>query len=348
MENLHQLTASQAARAIWLGEISAVGLVEALLARITELDPFLQAWVTVDGEGALGAARQADAQRATGFAGAKPLLGVPLGLKDIYNASGLPTTAGSPIYAGFVPEADATSVARLKEAGAIILGKTVTTEFAFVEPPPTRNPWNQAVTPGGSSSGSAVAVATRMCPAALGSQTAGSTLRPAAYNGIIGFKPTYGRVSRAGIFPLAWTLDTVGILARSVEDAALVLGVMAGHDERDPLSSTKPVPDYSNQMILASTRPPRIGILSGFLEDRATAEVIAHTVDIVQDLQDSGAEVVSIDSDETFEQCFDHHLTIMATEAAAIHRRTHADRAAEYGEKMRGLIVAISGICRHF
>ena len=338
MEDIHQLTASQASRALRLGEISAVGLVEALLARIAELDPSLRAWVAVDGEGARRAAVQADAQRASGVGGEKPLLGVPLGLKDIYDASGLPTTAESPIYAGFVPEQDATCVACLKDAGAIILGKTVTTEFAFVEPPPTRSPWDQAVTPGGSSSGSAVAVATRMCAAAMGSQTAGSTLRPAAYNGIVGFKPSYGRVSRAGIFPLAWTLDTVGILARSVEDAALLLGVMAGHDERDPLASTMPASDYSNQMVLASTRPPRIGILRAFLEDRATAEVIAHTAEVVQHLRDSGAEIVRIDSDETFERCFDDHQTIMATEAAAIHRHSHANRASDYGEKMRGLI----------
>jgi Asp-tRNA(Asn)/Glu-tRNA(Gln) amidotransferase A subunit family amidase len=144
------------------------------------------------------------------------------------------TTAGSKVYADFVPAYDATSVVRLKEAGASIIGKAVTTEFATSDPSPTRNPWNTAHTPGGSSSGSAVAVAARMIPAALGSQTGGSTLRPAAYNGIVGLKASYGRISRYGVIPVSWCLDHVGILVRSVEDAAIVLQAIAGPDPQDP------------------------------------------------------------------------------------------------------------------
>ncbi|MDP6547321.1 MAG: amidase, partial [Phycisphaerae bacterium] len=153
------------------------------------------------------------------------LHGVPIGLKDIYYTAGIPTTACSKVYADFVPDYDATTVALLKQAGAIMLGKTVTTEFACGDPSPTLNPWNPAHTPGGSSSGSAAAVAARMCPAALGSQTVGSVLRPASYNGVVGFKPTFGRVSRHGVVPVSWSLDTMGWMARTVEDAALLLQV---------------------------------------------------------------------------------------------------------------------------
>ena len=169
--------------------------------------------------------------------GPGPLHGVPIGLKDIYHNAGIPTTACSKIYADFVPDYDATTVAMLKRAGAIMLGKTVTTEFACMDPSPTSNPWNPAHTPGGSSSGSAVAVAARMCSGALGSQTVGSVLRPAAYNGVVGFKPTFGRVSRRGVVPVSWSLDTVGWLVRTVEDAALLLQVMAGPDPEDPVAS---------------------------------------------------------------------------------------------------------------
>ena len=195
-----------------------------------------------------------------------------MGLKDIFYTAGMKTTACSRIFADFVPEYDATAVTRLKEAGAIILGKAVTTEFATSDPSPTRNPWNLAHTPGGSSSGSSVAVAVGMAPAALGSQTGGSTCRPAAYNGIVGLKPTYGRISRYGVIPVSWSLDTVGILVRTVDDAAVMLQAMAGHDPKDPGSSHEPVPDYLAEME-AFDRPPSIGVLKGFFFDRSSQEV---------------------------------------------------------------------------
>ena len=193
-----------------------------------------------------------------------PLHGVPVGLKDIFYTEGMKTTACSPIYADFVPDHDATCVAMLKEAGAIVLGKAVTTEFASGDPSPTRNPWNPAHTPGGSSSGSAAAVSVGMCAAALGSQTGGSTGRPAAYNGIVGLKPTYGRISCYGVVPLSWSLDTVGILTRSVEDAAVMLQAMAGYDRNDPGSYDAPVPDYLAEMD-SMGRAPRIGTDQGVL-----------------------------------------------------------------------------------
>ncbi|MDP6549508.1 MAG: amidase, partial [Dehalococcoidia bacterium] len=242
MPELHELSAGEAASLIRGRELSPVDLMESLLRRIDTLEPQLKAWVYLDRDAALADAAQKAAQLDGGTVG--PLHGVPIGLKDIYYTAGIPTTACSKVYAGFVPEHDATTVALLKGAGAIVLGKTVTTEFACLDPSPTLNPWNPAHTPGGSSSGSAVAVAARMCPAALGSQTVGSVLRPASYNGVVGFKPTYGRVSCHGVIPVSWDLDTIGWMARTVEDAALLLQVMAGPDPRDPGTSQRTVPDY--------------------------------------------------------------------------------------------------------
>ena len=221
-----------------------MALAESLLARIAALDGDLQAWVTIDRDAVLSAAREREAEVQRG----DPLgliHGVPVGLKDIFYTEGMLTACGSKVYADFVPEFDATSVANIKAAGGIILGKAVTTEFATSDPSPTRNPWNLEHTPGGSSSGSSAAVAARMVPAALGSQTGGSTCRPAAYNGIVGVKPTYGRISRYGVAPVSWSLDHVGILTRTVADAALMLTVLSGADDNDPGSLREPVPDFS-------------------------------------------------------------------------------------------------------
>jgi Asp-tRNA(Asn)/Glu-tRNA(Gln) amidotransferase A subunit family amidase len=190
MPEAFELSVSEAARKISRRELSPVDLVESLLARIDDLEPALKAWVYLDREAVLADAR---AKASDQNSGGEPslLYGVPVGLKDIYYTAGIPTTACSRVYANFVPDYDATAVKLLKRAGAIILGKTVTTEFACMDPSPTINPWNAAHTPGGSSSGSAVSVAARMCPAALGSQTVGSVLRPASYNGVVGFKPSF-------------------------------------------------------------------------------------------------------------------------------------------------------------
>ena len=179
---------------------------------------------TLTGRPCWRTAKEADAA-VSGNRTLGPLHGVPVGMKDIYYTAGIPTRAGSEVYKDFVPDYDATSLKLLKRAGAIMLGKAVTTEFACLDPSPTFNPWNAAHTPGGSSSGSAVAVASRMCPAAMGSQTVGSVLRPAAYNGVVGFKPTFGRVSRYGVVPVSWNLDTVGWLgADGGRRGALVAG----------------------------------------------------------------------------------------------------------------------------
>src|SRR5712691_6440568 len=212
------LSLVEAAAAIRAGELSPVQYVLSLFTRMSQVELRVQAWTTVDHENVLAEARKCETEAAKKlFRG--PLHGVPVGIKDIFYTKDLLTTMGSQLFENFVPSYDAHAVKRLKAAGAIVLGKSVTTMFAKLDPGPTRNPWNLAHTPGGSSSGSAAAVAARMVPAALGTQTAGSVLRPAAYCGIVGFKPSAGRLSLRGIVPLAWSLDHAGTLTRTVADA---------------------------------------------------------------------------------------------------------------------------------
>ena len=338
MPELHSLGIAAAAQQIREGQLSAVDLAQALLERVDALDPSLQAWVTIDREEVLSEARRRDEERQAGNVRG-PVHGIPVGLKDIIYTAGMKTTACSRIYADFVPDYDAACVAKLKQAGAIVLGKAVTTEFASSDPSPTVNPWNPAHTPGGSSSGSSVAVATGMCSAALGSQTGGSTCRPAAYNGIVGLKPTYGRISRYGVVPLSWSLDTVGILVRSVEDAALMLQAMAGHDPNDSGSSTLRVPDYLEEMA-AADRPPRIGLIKQFFFDRSSQEVQDHTQEIAQKLAEAGAIVEEIGLPDSFATAHSCQRIVSNVEAAAFHEEAFRDRADEYGPRIRASIEA--------
>ena len=337
MAEPYTLSLSAAADLICRRELSPLDYATALLARIDAGEPALQAWVTLDREGALAAAAEREQELARG--GEPGILhGVPIALKDIFYTAGLKTTACSRIYADFVPDYDATCVARLKAAGAVILGKAVTTEFATSDPSPTRNPWNREHTPGGSSSGSAVAVAAGMCPGALGSQTGGSTCRPAAYNGIVGLKPTYGRISRYGVVPVSWSLDTVGILTRRVADAALLLQAMAGYDAKDPGSANQPVPDYSAEMARWEG-PPRIGLLNkGYFFDRATDEVRRHTETIAQELARAGAVIAEMELPASFATAADCQRIVMNVECAAFHEQWFRHRADEYGPRLRANI----------
>ena len=216
------LSASAARDAIRGGTLSAVALVEACLARMRAVDPVVQAWIHVDE----GAARTQAALRDEEARSGKlrgPLHGIPVGIKDIFDVASMPTTAGARPWAHTLPTRDAPCVQWLRDKGAIVLGKTHTTQFAYRDPAPTRNPWNTEHTPGGSSSGSAAAVAARMVPLTLGSQTVGSVLRPAAYCGVVGYKPPHGVIPTQGVVPLAWSLDHVGVFGRSVDDVLLVL-----------------------------------------------------------------------------------------------------------------------------
>jgi len=325
----YQLSAAKAAAAIRAGNLSPVTLVENLLKRIDELEPTLLAWVTVDREGALATAKASAIElERTGPRG--PLHGVPVGLKDIFYTAGLKTTAGSPLYADFIPEYDATSVARFRQAGAIVLGKTVTTEFADGDPSPTFNAWNLEHTPGGSSSGSGVAIATGMCPIATGSQTVGSTLRPAAYNGIVGLKPTYGRISAYGLVPVSFSTDTVGILVRTVEDAALTLDVLAGYDPQDPNAANVPVGQY-HAGVGRREKPPRIGLIKEFFYDRAEDEVRRHTDDVAQKLAATGAIVEEVTLPKQFAQSVDHIANVVWAETAAFHQENFANHREAYG-----------------
>ena len=338
MAEPYELTASQAASEIARRGISVVELMESLLARSRALEPGLRVWVTLDEDAALEAARRSEQALKDG-AGQGALHGVPIGVKDIFYTRGVRTTAGSPIYADFVPAHDSTAVARLKAAGAIMMGKTVTTELAAFDPPPTRNPWNPAHTPGGSSSGSAVGVAARMFPAALGTQTGGSVLRPASYNGVVGLKPTFGRISRYGVVPAAWSLDTMGFFARSVEDAALLLTVLAGYDPRDPRSSTRQVPDF-RQALTPTNTPPRIGLLRQVFLERADPEVRSHTERVAQRLVDAGAQVEEVPFPSDFDTVLAAHRVVMAVEMAAFHEGSFSMRPDDFSPKVRGTIEA--------
>jgi Asp-tRNA(Asn)/Glu-tRNA(Gln) amidotransferase A subunit family amidase len=247
------------------------------------------------------------------------------------------TTAGSKVMENFIPPYDSTAVQRLKKAGAIVLGKTATTEFASADPAPTRNPWNLDHTPGGSSSGSAAAVAACMCPAALGSQTGGSVLRPAAYCGVIGLKPTYGRISRYGVFPFCWTLDHVGLFTRSVADAAILLGVLAGHDPQDPSTSKEPVPDYTRSG-RPPRKPPRIGVVRAFFEEKSEEQVWSHTEKTMARLEKAGARIDEVEMPPSFSAVQDAHRIIMRVEGAAFHEKLFEQNQEKYRPKLRELI----------
>ncbi len=332
----YRLGVSESAAQIRDGTLSPVALAQALFDRIDAFELLLQAWVTIDREQVLDTAREREKEAEQGrFRG--PLHGVPVGIKDIFYTEGMATTACSPILADFVPDYDAPCVAKLKEAGAIVLGKTVTTEFAASDPSPTLNAWNSAHTPGGSSSGSSVAVSTGMCAAALGSQTAGSVCRPASFNGIVGLKPSYGRISRRGVVAYSWSLDTVGVLARSVTDAAVMLQAMAGHDPQDDGSVAEPVPDYLDQMN-SLDRPPRIGIIRDFFYDRSAAEVREHTDDAVQKMAAAGAVIEEISLPDSFATAHACQSIVSNVEAAAFHEEYFRDRADEYGPGVRSSI----------
>ena len=315
---------------------------EALLERIDKLEPAVKAWVHLDREGARRTARERAAQ-AAGGAVVGPLHGVPVALKDIFDVAGMPTRAGAKAFAHRQPDTDATSVARLRAAGAVILGKVTTTTFALMDPSPTGNPWNPAHTPGGSSSGSAAAVGARMAPLALGSQTVGSVLRPAAYCGVVGFKPTHGRISAAGVVPLSWSNDHVGILVRAVEDAALALQILAGPDRADPLTVSHPVDDYLAGLGGGSAPAPRIGVLRALIE-RAAPENAEHLTEVTRRLSAAGATLGEVVLPASFAGLHDSGQVVVRAEAAAYHAPNFPRLAEEYPPKIREALTVGQGI----
>jgi Asp-tRNA(Asn)/Glu-tRNA(Gln) amidotransferase A subunit family amidase len=253
-----RLSATEAAREIRAGRLSAEDYARALLARIDEREPEVQAWAWLDREHALAQARAVDERRRRGV-GAGPLAGVPVGVKDIVDVRGLPTEDGTVLHAGRIAQADAALVARLRAAGGWPMGKTVTTELATYAPGKTRNPHRASHTPGGSSSGSAAAVAAGMVPLAIGTQTNGSVVRPASFCGVVGFKPSFGAIARTGVLTQSPPLDQVGVFARSVEDVALLAEAMWGFDERDPATRPEPAPPLAAVASSEPPQPPRLG-----------------------------------------------------------------------------------------
>jgi aspartyl-tRNA(Asn)/glutamyl-tRNA(Gln) amidotransferase subunit A len=316
------VTASVAAIAV--GTLSALELVDACLARIAATDADLLAWVEVDVDGARAQALERDADLAAGRpTGA--LHGVPVGIKDIIDVAGLPTRAGAPQFAHRTPTADAPAVARLRAAGAVIVGKTQTTQFAYSDPAPTRNPWSVAHTPGGSSSGSAAAVAARQVPAAIGTQTGGSILRPAAYCGVVGFKGPHGAVPLEGIVPLAPSLDHCGSFGRSVDDAVRIWRILA--DRPATPAQARPAPRAA----------PRLAVFPELI-GRADEPLRTHLASRIDRLRDAGAEVAIVDLGVSVDAVVDAGRVIMAVEAARGHAADFARHADEYAPGIAGLI----------
>lgn len=324
-------------QALRAGTVTAQQLARDALDRIAARDPALQAFLLVTEARALAEARRADDELQAGR-DRGPMHGIPYALKDIYDTAGIRTTCHSKLRVDHVPTADSVVATRLTEAGGVLLGKLATHEFAIGGPsfdlpfPPSRNPWNTAHITGGSSSGSATAIAARMVRMAMGSDTGGSIRGPAAWCGLVGIKPTYGRVSRRGVFPLSWTLDHCGPLSRSVEDAAITLQVLAGHDPEDAASADVPVADYRGGLA-KGVAGLRIGVPRGFFATApaATPDVLAGIDRTAALLREAGATVedVTLPDYALFAAA---GRVIMMAEAFAIHQADMQSRLLDYGE----------------
>jgi aspartyl-tRNA(Asn)/glutamyl-tRNA(Gln) amidotransferase subunit A len=337
MMDTQDLSIAAMGQALRAGTVTAQQLARDALARIAARDPALQAFLLVTETRALEDARRADEELQAGR-DRGPLHGIPYALKDIYDTAGIRTTCHSKLRVDHVPTADSVVAARLNDAGGVLLGKLATHEFAIGGPsfdlpfPPSRNPWNPQHITGGSSSGSATAIAARMVRMAMGSDTGGSIRGPAAWCGLVGIKPTYGRVSRRGVFPLSWTLDHCGPLSRSVEDAAITVQVLAGHDPQDCASADVPVPDY-RAGLMRGVGGLRIGVPRAFFATAPAAmpAVIAGIDRTIALLRDAGATVEDV-------MLPDYALfsaagrVIMMAEAFAIHQADMQNRLLDYGE----------------
>jgi amidase len=336
--DLHYLSLDEVARRLKARKVSSVEATTAILDRIDKLDPKLKSYATVTRDRALADARARDAETAAGKS-LGPLHGVPIAVKDLCNTEGVPTAGGMAIHRNNVPVKDATVVARLKQAGAVILGKLQMTEGAFGAHHPSipapLNPWNETYWTGSSSSGSGAATAAGLCYGSLGSDTGGSIRFPSTMNGLSGLKPTWGRVSRAGVFPLADSLDHVGPMTRSALDAAIMLGVIAGVDSDDPTAVPLPVPDYAGS-IGAGVKGKRIGLPTNMsdLDDDSRAALDG----AVKALRAAGAEIVDVALPGDFNNGSRDWVALCAVETALAHEATYPSRAAEYGPVLAGLI----------
>jgi amidase len=337
---LHYASLDEVARQLKTRQVSSVELTRSLLDRISRIDPRLKSFATLTPERALADAAARDAETAAGSSlGA--LHGVPIAVKDLCNTAGVPTAAGMKIHRDNIPTEDATVVARLKAKGAVILGKLQMTEGAFGAHHPSIaapiNPWNEAYWTGVSSSGSGVATAAGLCYASLGSDTGGSIRFPSTMNGLSGLKPTWGRVSRAGVFPLADSLDHIGPMCRSALDCAIVLGAIAGADDRDPTAAPLPVPDYAT-IIGAGVAGRRIGRPIDLKDlDDDGRRALEGAVEV---LAKAGATIVDVVLPAGFNEAALDWGPLCAVECAIAHEATYPSRAAEYGPVLAGLINA--------
>lgn len=314
MSDLNLLSATEAARLVATRQITAEELVRSCLERIRERDGEVQAWVHCDPDAALAQARAVDQAQTRGV-----LAGVPVGFKDVIDTADMPTQYNSPIYRGYRPRADAACAAMVRRAGGIVLGKTVTTEFASRTPGPTRNPHNLAHTPGGSSSGSAAAVADFMVPLAFGTQTGGSNIRPAAYCGIVGYKPSFGTINRAGLKQFAESLDTIGVMARTIADCALLVHAV----------SARPLPDLDAKL----ARAPRVGFCRTSRWNDAAPATHAVLEETASALARQGAAVRDFALHEEFDRLYDEQVLIMNFEGAralAYERFTHPELLSDH------------------
>jgi aspartyl-tRNA(Asn)/glutamyl-tRNA(Gln) amidotransferase subunit A len=322
-------------------ELSPVEVTRALLARIEKLDPILHAFVTLTPDRALADARAAEELLRRGDD--RPLLGIPVGHKDIYLTRGIRTTGGSALLADWIPDEESTCGRRWQDAGTVLLGKLITHEFAFGIQfpghrfPPARNPWNLAHIPGGSSSGSGAALAAGLVHGATGSDTGGSIRGPAAFCGVVGLKPTYGRASRAGVLTLSWTLDHTGPLARTVEDCALLMQPLAGHDPLDPASSHAPVDDYTAGLG-RGVRGLRVGVVRNYFFEGIDPDVERAFEEAMATLRRLGAEVRDVQIPSL--AATHSFLLIMLAEAYAYHERDLREHPELYGDVLRERLLA--------
>lgn len=343
--DLAYLSITEAGKLFRSKELSPVELTQALIERTDRVESALVPYVTRTSERALEQARSAEGafRRGDERATASPLLGIPVAYKDIVMTKGVRTTAGSALHEHLLPEVDAAAVSRWQAAGTVMMGKLSTHEFALgLQPPehmlrPARNPWDPKRIPGGSSSGSGAALAAGLVLGAIGTDTGGSIRQPASFCGISGLKPTYGRVSRCGVFTLAWSLDHIGPMARSAEDLALLLQPLAGYDPDDPASADMPVDHYS-ETLSQGVRGLRIGIPSNYFFDGALDEVRSAVYAAADVLRDAGAEVREIAVPNA--DLFPAYGVIMNTEAYAYHAADLAELPEKYGKPLRNRLTS--------
>ena len=339
-------SATELGKLIASRELSPVEVVEAYLERIDRYNGQLNAYITVCRDEALAAARRAEQAIASGES-LGPLHGLPLAVKDQFLTEGVRTTGASSILADYVPTEDATVMARTKAAGAILLGKLNLTEFAagggdhYKHGDPPRNPWDPERTPGISSAGSGIAISASLSAITLGEDTGGSIRGPAAFCGIVGLRPTYGRVSRHGMLPFSWSMDAAGPMTRTVEDAALIMNVLAGYDPKDPQTSHRSVPDYT-KALSTDLQGLRVGFMSDYVEgDGVNPEVAAAVRDAVAQIEQLGATVEEVSLPLLFEMGTAYAI-ISESEAADAHAEWLRTRPGDYGNNIRRRIQAAS------